>query len=151
MSRLARLLPMSAVLAVLAVAGGMIAMHQLSIGHTVVTPMAADHVLPAAPHGDRSDPMTSDDHHAVSHGAVSSGAVSSVAGPAMPDHDDHDLGTMTCLAVIGLMLLAWLLWLSPRVRCYPAVIGSRLPPRISVVVPRRRNAMSLQELSVCRT
>ena len=141
---------------------GVVGMHQLSFGHSLATPPAADShehgaTHPHAVHNQAAEHATAggvQDKQAnagrrISERAATWGGSSSGGGDACPGCGQHSMAFSACLLALTLLVLTWLLT-PPQVR--------HLPPRwrwqpatVAVLAGRPLPAMSLTELSILRT
>ena len=130
---------------VLAVAAGLLAMHQLSIGHAAVVPTelgvraAAGHPAPGVAAGDHG-PVA-----AVDHDHRPGQDVRGCAGCG-----DHGLEMIGCLAVV-LLIMSWLLRPHHRPRSRPALPQPLSQTVNSILLDWRRPPISLLELEIRRT
>lgn len=136
---------LTSLLIVLAVAAGLLAMHQLSVGHAAVDPSddawaTTAHHAPVGEHGAASDQheQPSDQHEQPT-------------GPGCVGCADHGMTMISCLAAIGLLIMTWLLRPRHRPGTRPMITLRSSPPTASMLAGWRRRPMSLLELEISRT
>lgn len=133
---------------VLAVAAGLLAMHQLSLNHTIVDPGASRASALTAPahldHRESGDSRVGVDRH-----LVGSGETPWSGDGGCPGCGEHHAVALTCLAALIVVVVGWALsgpieWRGFRLRPF---LPWRLPapPRWSPL------PLSLVELSISRT
>ena len=141
------------------VALAVVGMHQLSLGHSFVTPTEgvsyAAHAHGAAGPG-HGDLHPADLSHTAGHAAMGTAAdMGATDRPAAPDDgcagcSDHAMGLGTCLLALTLLVIAWWLRLPPP-RALPP--EHRRPVRVRPLAAAASHvrALSLAELSILRT
>lgn len=101
------------------VASSVIGMHQLSVGHEVVTGQTSRHALTGAAadvhHDSTALPLVEPDHSAEQPAAVITGGA---VGDPCPDCGEHRAAFGSDLLALTLLVLSWLL-APPRVRHLP--------------------------------
>ncbi|HEX8509085.1 MAG TPA: hypothetical protein VF635_06260 [Propionibacteriaceae bacterium] len=152
---------------------GVVGMHQLSFGHSLATPPAADshehgathpHAVhnQAAEQTEGANPAGGVAHataggvqdkqanagRRISERAATWGGSSSGGGDACPGCGQHSMAFSVCLLAFTLLVLTWLL--TPPTARRPPPRWLRQPPTPAVPTSRPVPALSLAELSVLR-